>query len=250
MGNPDKNCSSSGTGKWLLKKSIWGKESAHTVSLSQLSYPAGQKWSDCWTILVSQGESSSCWPWKSFGVMTGLLPSTWHPLYSRCHWLSIQVDLHLYPYFSCSLSIDWVTSCACEPVEKDTSNSLCRIYWLVLLKPKMVQGEVCPNIDKFKCLCISLHQCLEQVCVNWSMFTDVLCHLLVNIREVTEGEHPAFVTRQKLFLILPLLSPPSDLAAFINVCSVQMSHHVPDIDGWSKGQHSSHWQVNVLTCPC
>ena len=29
-------------------------------------------------------------------------------------------------------------------------------------------------------------------------------------------------------LILSLLSPPSDLAAFINVCSMQMSHQVPD----------------------
>ena len=65
-----------------------------------------------------------------------------------------------------------------------------------------------------------------------------------------EGEYPAFVARKKLFLYLPLLNPPSDLAAFINVCSVQMSHHVLDIHGWSKGQHSSHWQVNVLMCPC
>ena len=175
-----KNCSSSGTGKWLLKKSIFGKELAHTVSLSQLSYPAGQKCSVSWIILVSQGESS-CWPWQSFWVMTGLLPLTWHP-YSRCHWLSIQVDLHLYPYFSCCLSIDWVISCLVNPVEKDTSNFLCRLYLLVLLKPKMVWGEVCPKMGKFKCLCISLHQCLEQVCVKWSMFTDVFLHLLVSIR--------------------------------------------------------------------
>ena len=74
------------------------------------------------------------------------------------------------------------------------------------------------------------------------MFTEVFLHLFVNIREVTEGERPAVVARKKLFLILPLLSPPSDLAT----CSVQMSHHLPDIHGWSKGQHSSHWQVNIL----
>ena len=62
--------------------------------------------------------------------------------------------------------------------------------------------------------------------MKWSMFTDVFLHLLFDIREVTEGEHPAVVARKKLFIILPLLSPPSDLAAFINVCSVQISHHL------------------------
>ena len=36
----------------------------------------------------------------------------------------------------------------------------------------------------------------------------------------------------------------------INVCSVKMSHYVLNIHGWSKGQHYSHWQVNVLMCPC
>ena len=135
-------------GKWLLKKSIFGKESAHTVSLSQLSYPTGQKWSVSWTILVSQGESS-CWPWQSFWVMTGLLPLTWHP-YSRCHWLSIQVDLHLYPYFSCSLSIDWVISCLVNPVEKDTSNFLCRLYWLVFLKPRAWNLKWCEEKSALK----------------------------------------------------------------------------------------------------
>ena len=105
-------------------------------------------------------------------------------------------------------------------------------------------------MGKFKCLCISLHQCLEQACVKWSIFTDVFLHLLVSIRYVIEGEHPAFLARKKLFLFLPLLNPPSDLAAIINFCSVQMSHRVPDIHGWSKGQHSLHWQVNVLMCPC
>ena len=76
----------------------------------------------------------------------------------------------------------------------------------------------------------------------WSMFTEVFLHLFVNVREVTEGERPAVVAKKKLFFILPLFSPPSDLAT----CSVQMSHHLPDIHGWSKGQHSSHWQVNIL----
>ena len=157
-----KNCSSSGTGKWLLKKSIFGKESAHTVSLSQLSYPAGQKWSVSWTILVSQGESS-CWPWKSFWVMTGLLPLTWHP-YSRCHWLSIQVDLHLYPYFSFSLSIDSVDYIGLFSWNLKWFEEKSALKWASL------------NASASHCISVLSR------CVKWSMFTDVFLHLLVSIR--------------------------------------------------------------------
>ena len=60
------------------------------------------------------------------------------------------------------------------------------------------------------------------------MFTDVLLHPVVDIRQVIKGEHPSFVARKKMFLIVPLLSPHCDLAAFINVCLIQMSHHVSD----------------------
>ena len=46
------------------------------------------------------------------------------------------------------------------------------------------------------------------------MFLDTLFHVVVDIGK-----------SESLFLILPLLNPSSDLAAFISLCSIQMSHH-------------------------
>ena len=103
-------CSSSDLCYWT---GIMGRESAHTVSLSQLSFPAGQKndqsveqlhWVKVNLILVTVGIFLS--DDRAFYL--------WLDIHAQCHWLSIQLDLHFHPYFSCSLSIDWVTSCACE----------------------------------------------------------------------------------------------------------------------------------------
>ena len=53
------------------------------------------------------------------------------------------------------------------------------------------------------------------------MFLDTLFHAVVDIGKVIEGLYPALVAR----ITIPQLNPSSDLAAFISLCSIQMSHH-------------------------
>ena len=61
---------------------------------------------------------------------------------------------------------------------------------------------------KSKRFSISLHPCLGKVFVEWTMFLDTFLHTLVDIGEVVEGVHPAFVAR------ITIPHPPSAQPTF------------------------------------
>ena len=77
-----------------------------------------------------------------------------------------------------------------NPVEKDTSNSL---SWL-LLNGMFSSNNI--RASSTASICISLHLCLKQVSMEWCIFTNIFFQPLVDVRKVTEGEHPAFVVRK------------------------------------------------------
>jgi len=158
----------------------------------------------------------------------------WLDIHGQCHWLSTQLDLHLRLYFSCSVTIDWVC------------------LWILLRK---TLGTRC--LDRCRMACF-LQTILEQVQLPSSVFWQGLCMvwsiayfpMSCSIRCLTSEKWLRVSTQHLLlesrFLILPLLSPPSDLAAFINVCSVQMSHQVPDHSWLEEWTTWFPWVVKLL----
>jgi len=65
----------------------------------------------------------------------------------------------------------------------------------------------------------------RKISMEWSIFPYVLLHPLVDIRKMTEGEHSALVACRITVSRSPSAQSTFRLsAAFINVCSMQMSH--------------------------
>ena len=150
-------CSFSDLCCWIKAKV---RESVHTPSLSQLSYPVGLKLSVGWRTWVSLGESSSHSPWESFWVTTGPVPWTWLP-----SWMSLTV----HPVFSASpshsLSIDCIICSACE--------SCWEGHKQVCLDPGQMDYSPKSKCNRFS---ISLHPCFGKVSVEWTMFLDTFLH--------------------------------------------------------------------------
>ena len=129
------NCSSSDFCYWTGKNGISRVSSYCKLVSRWIILPLGKMvksveqlhWVKMNFLLINHRNLSEWWQ----GFYLGF------DIHARCHWLSIQLDLHFHPHFSCSLSIDWVTSCAWESCWERHEQLLVSIVvkWHVLLKP-------------------------------------------------------------------------------------------------------------------
>jgi len=119
---------------------------------------------------------------------------------------------------SCCLSTDWVISCACESCWEDMSNSFSWSLLKGMFSSDHFRVSLTASASSFICvLARSLWSAaclLASSCMHWAT------------SEKWPGVNTQHLWPKKLFLILPLLSQPSNLVAFINVCSKQMSHQL------------------------
>ena len=167
---------------------------------------------------MSLGESSARWPWNSSVRWQGIYLEL--HLHSRCHWLSIQLYLYFPPYFSCFLSIYCIISSA-----RESWILLRRTQWCFDCGRSGCFLE--PFQAKFNHFRISLHPSFSKVFVEWTMFLDSYLHEVVDIGEVVEGQHSTLMARN-IISNSPSSQTSVGYGDLINVCSIQMSHQMPD----------------------